>query len=81
MKKAFFVALVFVLGFSSLSFAQDYIENSTDDAKEAEISSRVKKRLYPGGRDEEDLRVQNQLANPVRKLAPQAEIKDDSSEE
>lgn len=52
-----------------------------DEAKEAEIAQKAKKRLYPGGRDEEDLRVQTELSTPSRKLAPQAELKDDSSEE
>lgn len=52
-----------------------------DEAHEAEITQKVKKRLYPGGRDEEDLKVQSQITNPVRKLAPQAEIKEDAAEE
>ncbi len=53
-----------------------------DEAREAEISQKVKKRLYPGGRDEEDLRVQAELVTPSRKMAPQAEVKEeDISEE
>ena len=46
-----------------------------DEAKEAEIAKIAKKKEYPGGRDESDLKVQSQLVSPVRKLAPQAEIK------
>ncbi|HWU42269.1 MAG TPA: hypothetical protein VN132_02485 [Bdellovibrio sp.] len=46
-----------------------------DESKEAEIAKKVKKREYPGGRDEGDLKVQSQVITPVRKLAPQAEVK------
>ncbi|MGZ3769755.1 MAG: hypothetical protein ACXVCP_07960 [Bdellovibrio sp.] len=52
-----------------------------DEAKEAEISLKAKKRLYPGGRDEEDLKVQSQIANPTRKVSPQAEVKEEPVEE
>lgn len=62
-------------------WAQDSEAAPYDEAKEAEIATKAKKRLYPGGRDEEDLKVQPQLATPVRKLAPQAEVKDEPVEE
>lgn len=52
-----------------------------DEAHEAEITQKAKKRLYPGGRDEEDLKVQSQVSTPIRKLAPQAELKEESVEE
>lgn len=52
-----------------------------DENKEAEIAQRAKKRIYAGGRDEEDLKVQSQISTPVRKLAPQAEIKEEPVEE
>lgn len=56
-------------------------EAQYDEAKDAEISMKARKRLYPGGRDEEDLKIQAQLATPTRKLAPQAEVKDEPVEE
>ncbi|MFV8259507.1 hypothetical protein ACNQKP_16990 [Bdellovibrio bacteriovorus] len=61
--------------------AQDAAEPQYDEAREAEIAMKAKKRLYPGGRDEEELKVQSQLATPARKLAPQAEVKDEPMEE
>ena len=44
-----------------------------DEAREAEITQKSHRRLYPGGRDEADLKVQTPLNNPVRKLAPTGE--------
>lgn len=35
-----------------------------------EIRERAKRRLYEGGKDEEDLKVQTHLVNPTRKLGP-----------
>lgn len=52
-----------------------------DEAKEAEIAKAAKKRDYPGGRDESDLKVQSQVVTPVRKLAPQAELKNEEPAE
>ena len=56
--------LVFLIGFTA--FAQDaaVVENNVD------IKIRARKRLYPGGRDEEPLKVQAQLVNPSRKMGP-----------
>lgn len=56
-------------------------ESQYDEAHEAEIAQKAKKRLYPGGRDEEDLKVQSQVSTPTRKLAPQAELKEEAVEE
>ncbi|WII71345.1 hypothetical protein QJS83_12815 [Bdellovibrio sp. 22V] len=75
-----FILLFSVSGFKAL--AQESAANPQyDEAKEAEIAQKAKKRLYPGGRDEEDLKVQAQVTTPVRKVAPQAEIKDEPVEE
>jgi|GEM_PF-1241377 hypothetical protein len=61
--------------------AQDTNEEPQfDETKEAEIAQKVKKRLYPGGRDESDLKVQSQLTTPARKFAPQTEIQAESAE-
>lgn len=68
--------LVFLLAMAGVSgaLAQDVQSVQVDERKEAEIAQRAKKRLYPGGRDEADLKVQPQLTSPVRKLAPQADL-------
>ena len=52
-----------------------------DEAREADFAQKAKKRIYAGGRDEEDLKVQPQVVTPVRKLAPQAEVREEPSEE
>lgn len=41
--------------------------------QETEIRQKAKKRLYPGGRDEEPLKVQAQILAPIRKVNPASE--------
>jgi hypothetical protein len=41
--------------------------------EEQDIHQRAKKRLYPGGQDEESLKVQAQLQNITRKMSPASE--------
>ena len=66
----------------SLAWSEEGSENvSVDAEREAVFVQRAKKRLYPGGRDEEDLKVQTQVVNPSRKLAPQAEIREEIADE
>lgn len=66
----------------SYAHAEEVLAGSQyDEAKEAELQQKAKKRLYPGGRDEGDLKVQAQLMTPARKLAPQAEVKEESVDE
>jgi hypothetical protein len=45
-------------------------ERDGDIATEAALHEKAYRRLYPGGRDEEDLKVQPQLVNPTRKFKP-----------
>ena len=62
----FFLALIFVFG-PLVSHAQKAKSPDADDAvSEAQERETAKKRLYPGGRDEEPVQVQSQLANPSR---------------
>ena len=76
MKKISSLVLVLASILCLQAQAQEAGEGSKyDEAKEAEIAVKSKKRLYPGGRDEEDLKVQSQLTTPVRKFAPQTELK------
>lgn len=53
--------------------AENLAGRNYDEAREAEITQKSHRRLYPGGRDEADLKVQSTLINPVRKLAPTGE--------
>lgn len=76
------VFLVLVLALSTvMAHAQDATAPQIDEAKEAEIAVKAKKRLYPGGKDEGDLKVRASVTNPPRKLAPQAEVKEEPAEE
>jgi len=75
------IFLVLVLISSAVSFKAFAADEGYDEAKEAEIAQKAKKRLYPGGRDEGDLKVQAQVATPARKFAPQAEIKNEEPAE
>ena len=82
MIRVFFLLILLSLGWGSHSLAQEVSsEASYDESREAEVAQKAKKRLYPGGRDEEDLKVQGQLVTPARKLAPQAEVKEEALEE
>lgn len=61
--KIFFIAAV-VLSLGRMAFAQ------TDDLgvsiAQDNVDTKVKRRNYPGGRDEEDLKVQATLPQPSR---------------
>lgn len=81
MVRVFFAAMVLNFALVGASEAQELSAPRYDEVKEAEIAVKAKKRLYPGGRDEEELKVQSQLTTPVRKVAPQTEVSQESSEE
>jgi hypothetical protein len=82
LKNSLLVFSILSLGALSLVHAQEVPAGAQyDEAKEAEIEVKAKKRLYLGGRDEGDLKVQAQVITPVRKLAPQAEVKEESADE
>lgn len=83
MVRVFLVFMMLSLIVAVKAVAQDASAESPqyDEAREADIAQKAKKRLYPGGRDEADLKVQSQITTPVRKLAPQAEVKEEPVEE
>lgn len=83
MIRVFFVLFLLTssLGFKAWAQEEATEQPKYDEARETEIAQKAKKRLYPGGRDEEELKVQSQLSTPARKVAPQAEIKEESVEE
>lgn len=49
-------------------------------AVSAEERMKVKKRLYPGGRDEEPLQVQSQLVTPTRAAVSADELPSDDAD-
>jgi hypothetical protein len=82
MIRVFLVLSFLIFGMSFNAWSED----SNGDLRKgentsAEASQKAKKRLYPGGRDEEDLKVQAQLPSPSRKLSPQAEMKEETVDE
>jgi hypothetical protein len=82
MKHLRMLLFLFCGGFAPTLFAQQSsLTPVVDEVREAELAQKAKKRLYPGGRDEEDLRVQAELLTPTRKVTPQAEVKEEPAEE
>ncbi|MDG0818046.1 hypothetical protein [Bdellovibrio svalbardensis] len=82
MIRIFLVMLVLSFtGFAAIAADEVLAGSQYDEAKEAEIAKAAKKREYPGGRDEGDLKVQSQISTPARKLAPQAEVKNEEPAE
>ena len=81
-KKCLLVFSILSLSALTVAQAEEVPAGSVyDEAKEADLAAKAKKRLYPGGRDEGDLKVQAQVMTPARKLAPQAEVKEESADE
>ncbi|UYL09857.1 hypothetical protein B9G69_004615 [Bdellovibrio sp. SKB1291214] len=82
MIRLFLVSVLMTSFFAANAHAEEVMAGAVrDESKEAELAQRAKKRLYPGGRDEGDLKVQAQVTNPTRKLAPQAEIQNEEPAE
>lgn len=67
--------IILTLGFSQILWAQDRTPAAVkvDEAKEEEIAQKAKRKIYPGGQDESELKVQPSLAKPTRKIAPTVE--------
>jgi hypothetical protein len=65
------------IGSSTIAFAASSdnaaVQNPLMSPEEQEIQQRARKRNYPGGHDEENLKVQPQLPQAVRKMSPAAE--------
>lgn len=76
----------FCLGmFIPQAYAQAAVETAAPThalmtQQEQEIRMRAKKRLYPGGKDEESLKVQAQLPTVTRRMAPTTEAPSDEPE-
>lgn len=74
MQKFILCALVTSFCFIQLAEAQELVRPKVDEQQEVEYAYKAKNRIYAGGKDEEDLKIQPQISNPPRKLAPQAEV-------
>lgn len=72
MTKFSVLLMLFVFNISIFVQAQEPVlaGRNFDETKEAEVTQIARKRLYPGGKDESDLKVQTELTNPVRKITP-----------
>ena len=84
MWKSYFLAGLFVTGWTSWVHAEDTDESrfpAAVEARDEEVAQRAKHRQYQGGADESELRVQNPLPNPVRKVTPTLEEKNESAGE
>lgn len=71
---AVFAGLGFLLGtMSCLAEAQVESQSPLMSPEEIKTLEKARKRSFPGGRDEESLKVQTQLPVPNRKMAPATE--------
>ncbi len=74
-----FTSMILLL-FSLMAQAQAQAlraQENQNSSYQEEIQERAKRRVYPGGQDEADLKVQTQLISPTRKIAP---VVEDTSE-
>lgn len=82
-QKFYLITTVFCL-FASLVVSVGQAAPSEQGAvmteEEIALRTKVKKRAYPGGRDEESLKVQSQLASPLRKMTPTTEMPTESTD-
>lgn len=51
----------------------------SSESEDLLIKQKARKRLYPGGRDEEPLQVQSQMSQPTRKMGPATEAPEPTS--
>ena len=69
-------SLLFELGFS---FTSAIADDSVVASEETQIIKMAHEKTYPGGRDEDDLEVQNQKPKPIRKMGGNSDNIDSSS--
>ena len=55
------------------------IKLGAGSSEDLQVKVKARKRIYPGGRDEESLRVQPQLVPPSRKMGPATEAPEPGS--
>ncbi len=74
MKLLKYILIIAILASTNFIHAQNRSSvPQVDESKEAEVAQKVKKKLYPGGKDETELKVQPALSKPIRKITPTVE--------
>ncbi len=70
MKKIFgFLVIVFLSNFqNSTAFAEDEIATPEREPAAVHITDRAQLKQYPGGRDEQDIKVQSSLPQPAKNI-------------
>ncbi len=80
MKTTFFAVVIVMTSFVFPGFAQDEVSdverNPAQLIQNRELIERAKSRLYKGGSEEGELRVQAVLPKPQRKIAPVVDKKE-----
>lgn len=74
------LSLGLILSFSAFAFFGSN-DSSKELDEEAKIREIAKKRLYPGGQLEQDLKVSNQVYVPERKIANKKSTKENEAQE
>lgn len=74
------ILALMILGLSSMVLAADepQVHALMTDEEQA-IHMRAKKKLFPGGRDADPLKVQSQLPQVTRKMGPATEAPDEEA--
>ena len=78
--KSILLFLTAIFGALFLQAAEPKQGHALTTPEEQEIRQKAKKRLYPGGQDEESLKVQAQLLPVTRKMSPATENQSDEGE-
>lgn len=78
--RLFFILFV-LFGFHIAVAATETQTHALMTPQEQEIHTRAKMRTYPGGKDEDSLKVQSQLPQVSRKMGPTTEAPQDEETE
>lgn len=70
MKLVLIIGIITTLNLGTLSAMAAPADQALMTEEEQQLKIKAKKRLYPGGKDEEPLKVQPQLPTVTRKMAP-----------
>ncbi|MFZ4403023.1 MAG: hypothetical protein ACOYOK_02880 [Pseudobdellovibrionaceae bacterium] len=86
MKTLFYGLILFLILNAKLSFAQtpssaELTVLNTQTSEDLEIQLKAKQRLYPGGAEETDLKIQNPLPTAHRKMGTDASAADEAVSE
>lgn len=80
MRQSSWLAFIFLICLGSVALSQSEIESSEvlagkvfDPQADYEIHLSAQGKTYPGGIDEDELQVQSNLSEPIRKVGPNAD--------